>query len=125
MQGPPLALGIVGMGNMGTAHADAIVADKLRQCTLAAICDTDVRRFKRFPNVQTFTNADALIASGACAAVLIATPHYDHTHIGIKTINAGLHTLVEKPISVHKADCERLLQAWTAQRRVPCPACAT
>ena len=116
-EGTALKLGIIGLGNMGAAHADAIIANKLRHCTLAAVCDTDIRRFKRFPNIQTFTNADALIASGACEAVLIATPHYDHTRIGIATISAGLHTLVEKPISVHKADCEKLLRAWADRRR--------
>ena len=117
MQNTALRLGIIGLGNMGSAHADAIIANKLRHCALAAICDTDARRFKRYPNLQTFTNADALIASGSCEAVLIATPHYDHTRIGIQAIAAGLHTLVEKPISVHKADCERLLQAWAMRTR--------
>jgi predicted dehydrogenase len=46
-----------------------------------------------------------------CDAVLIATPHYDHTTIGIAALEAGYHVLVEKPISVHKADCERLTAA--------------
>jgi predicted dehydrogenase len=44
-------------------------------------------------------------------AVLIATPHYFHTTIGIDALDNGLHVLVEKPISVHKADCERLIAA--------------
>jgi predicted dehydrogenase len=49
--------------------------------------------------------------SGAVDAVLIATPHFDHTVSGIDALQAGLHLLVEKPISVQKADCERLIAA--------------
>ena len=48
-----------------------------------------------------------LIKSGEVDAVLIATPHYSHAPIGIQALEAGLHVLVEKPLCVHKADCER------------------
>jgi predicted dehydrogenase len=45
-------------------------------------------------------------------------PHYDHTTLGIAALEAGLHVLVEKPISVHKADCERLIAAHTSEKQV-------
>ena len=54
-----------------------------------------------------------MIRSGEIDAILIATPHYFHTTIGIDALNNGLHVLTEKPISVHKADCERLIAAHT------------
>jgi predicted dehydrogenase len=60
----------------------------------------------------------ALIRSGTIDAILICTPHYSHTTIGIAALEAGLHVLVEKPISVHKADAERLLAAHTDPSRV-------
>ena len=44
-------------------------------------------------------------------AVIIATPHYQHTALGIAALKAGLHVMVEKPISAHKADAERLIAA--------------
>jgi len=50
--------------------------------------------------------------------VLIATPHYTHTTIGIGALENSLHVLVEKPISVHKKDCERLVTAHTDKRLV-------
>ena len=34
-------LGIVGLGNMGGAHAKSILANKINRCVLGAICDTD------------------------------------------------------------------------------------
>ena len=50
--------------------------------------------------------------------MLIATPHYDHTTIGIDALQNGLHVMVEKPISVHKSDCERLIAAHTGEKQV-------
>ncbi|MCX8107270.1 MAG: Gfo/Idh/MocA family oxidoreductase [Verrucomicrobiae bacterium] len=53
--------------------------------------------------------------SGEVDAVIISTPHYQHTTLGIAALQAGLHVLVEKPISVHKADAQRLIAAADAQ----------
>ncbi|MFM9078724.1 MAG: Gfo/Idh/MocA family protein, partial [Opitutaceae bacterium] len=39
------------------------------------------------------------------------TPHFLHTSLGIEALKAGLHVMVEKPISAHKADAERLIAA--------------
>ncbi len=106
-----LRLGIIGLGNMGRAHCATILDGKVPNCELAAVCDRDQSAFAAYPDVPQFTSADDLISSGSVDAVLIATPHYDHTSIGITALEAGLHVLVEKPISVHKADCERLIAA--------------
>ncbi|MCH8540598.1 MAG: Gfo/Idh/MocA family oxidoreductase [Opitutales bacterium] len=105
-------LGIIGMGNMGSTHARKILEGKVKNVTLAAITDSDTKRYLDFPDIPTFSTSEELIKSGKVDAVLIATPHYDHTPLGIAALEAGLHVLVEKPISVHKADCERLLQAY-------------
>lgn len=105
-------LGIVGLGNMGTSHAGKLLGGAVKGLELAAVADSDPSKFFRAPGVKAFGSAAEMIASGLIDAVLVATPHYDHTTIGIATLKAGLHLLVEKPISVHKADCERLIAAY-------------
>lgn len=104
-------LGIVGIGNMGTVHARYLQQGEISRCTLTAVCDIDPKNLGRVNGVETFTDSKALIRSGLVDAVLVVTPHYDHTTIGIDAFEQGLHVLVEKPISVHKADCERLIAA--------------
>jgi predicted dehydrogenase len=104
-------LGIVGVGAMGTLHAQNIVDGKVPRCELTAVCDPQVERLKRFPSAQSFVSADDFLQSSDTDAVLIATPHYSHTTIGIRALESGRHVLVEKPISVHKADAERLIAA--------------
>ena len=113
-----LRLGIIGLGNMGQFHANAIAAGKITDCHLAAVCDPDGRQLVRHLPARGFLSSSELINSGEVDAVLIATPHYSHTTIGIEALGAGLHVLIEKPLSVHKADCERLLAAHRGRKQV-------
>jgi predicted dehydrogenase len=113
-----LRLGIIGLGNMGQFHANAIAAGKIAHCQLAAVCDRDERQLGRYLPARGFLSSSELINSGEVDATLIATPHYSHTTIGIEALGSGLHVLMEKPLSVHKADCERLLAAHRGTKQV-------
>jgi predicted dehydrogenase len=113
-----LRLGIIGLGNMGQVHAHAVASGQISHCQLTAVCDPDPSLLGKYSPARGFLLSSELIASGEADAVLIATPHYAHTSIGIEALAAGLHVLVEKPISVHKADCERLIAAHRSKDQV-------
>ncbi|MFZ9853830.1 MAG: Gfo/Idh/MocA family protein [Limisphaerales bacterium] len=106
-----LRLGLIGLGNIGRHHAGYLLEGKVPRCELVAVCNPTAAKLEPYAakGLQTFTDARALITSGAIDAVLIATPHYDHAPLGIAALEAGLHVMVEKPIAAHKADAERLL----------------
>ena len=105
-------IGVIGLGGMGTTHARSIVDGKIKNAELVAVCDLLPEKIAGFDdNIKKFTNSAKLLRSGIAEAVIVATPHYDHTTIGIDALNNGIHLLVEKPISVHKADCELLIAA--------------
>lgn len=104
-------LGIIGVGGMGSFHADYVKDGKIDRCELAAVCDINPERLAAFPDFKGYLDYKDLLASGDVDAVLIATPHYAHTYIGTAALEQGLHVLVEKPISVHVADCRRLIAA--------------
>lgn len=111
-------LGIVGIGSMGSHHARVVSQNKVPGCVLSAICDTDATRLASFPDIPHYSDCTRMIRSGTLDALLICTPHYSHTVLGIAALKAGLHVLVEKPISVHKADCERLLKAHKNKKQI-------
>jgi predicted dehydrogenase len=111
-------IGLVGLGNMGRAHRASIRAGKVEGLTLTAICDRAESLPDPVPGEAQFTDFDTMLQSGTIDAVLIATPHYFHTSMGIAALNAGLHVMVEKPLSVHKADCERLIAAHQGPQQV-------
>ena len=107
-------LGIIGLGNMGSAHVKHILDGLIPNCVLGAVCDIDEAKLKKYADQKCYADSAAMIRSGDVDAVLIATPHYFHTTIGIDALENGIHVLTEKPISVHKADCERLIAAHNA-----------
>ena len=113
-----IRIGIVGLGNMGRTHGRNFTEIKIPGIQLVATCDIIPEYAKLFPDTKFFTSSDAMIASGTIDSILIATPHYSHTTIGIAALKAGLHVMVEKPISVHKADAEKLIAAHTNPQQV-------
>ena len=108
-------LGIIGVGNMGTAHANNIKSGVVKNMELTAICDiSEARQTKAkelFPDVAVFDNADKLFASGLCDAVLIAVPHYDHPNLAIKAFESGLNVLTEKPAGVYTKQVKEMNDA--------------
>ncbi len=105
-------IGIIGLGNMGTEHIKTI--KKIINVRLTAVCDIkkDIAdKCAEENNVKAYYSANELMNSGDVDAVLIATPHYDHTPITINAFEAGLHVISEKPIAVHKADAEKMIEA--------------
>lgn len=111
-------VGIIGMGNMGKYHADYLQQGKVSRCELTAVSSTTPSKLEKYKGLKTFDSGEKLIQSGEADAVLIATPHYSHTTLGIEAFKAGLHVMIEKPISVHKADCERLIGAAKANPKL-------
>jgi predicted dehydrogenase len=106
-------LGIIGLGNIGRHHADYLLAGKVHRGVLTAVASRPLEALEAYKarGLKTFGDGLELIGSGAVDAVVIATPHYQHTSLGIAALEAGLHLMVEKPISAHKADAERLIAA--------------
>src|SRR5439155_18721 len=104
-------LGIIGLGNIGKHHAGYLLEGKVRHCQLVAGCSTSPQKLEpyRAKGLEIFADAEKLIRSGKVDALIVATPHYQHTPIGIAALEAGLHLMIEKPISAHKADAERLI----------------
>jgi len=111
-------LGIVGLGNMGKAHLNNIRSGKVPGMRVTAMCESVGTLPAQLEGETPFTDVNAMIKSGKIDAILICTPHFSHTTIGIAALNNGLHVLVEKPISVHKADCERLIAAHTDKSKI-------
>jgi predicted dehydrogenase len=113
-------IGIIGMGNIGKHHAEYLLAGKVHRCELAAVCSTSPGKLESYgtKGLNIFGDALGLIRSKAVDAVIIATPHYQHTSLGIAALEAGLHIMVEKPISAHKADAERLIAAHRQHRKL-------
>jgi predicted dehydrogenase len=111
-------IGIIGIGNIGQHHHGYLSAGKINRAELVAVSDAIPGKLERFKPLKIFSDGEELIRSGLVDAVIIATPHYQHTTLGIAALNAGVHAMVEKPISAHKADAERLIATHAKNPKV-------
>ncbi|MBO4512631.1 MAG: Gfo/Idh/MocA family oxidoreductase [Victivallales bacterium] len=111
-------VGVVGLGVMGSYHADQLMKGDVKRAELTAVCDIDAKKMEPYKKkAKCFAKSEDLLRSGLVDAVIIATPHYFHTTIGIDAFGLGLHVLTEKPISVTKYDAARLIDAYKKAKK--------
>lgn len=110
-----MKLGIIGIGNMGSAHVANIMSGKVPNVELTAICDIDKAKCdkmsEQYSDIKVFGKSDDLIESGLVDAVLIAVPHYDHVPIAVKAFEKGLNVLCEKPAGVYTLQVKEMNEA--------------
>lgn len=107
--------GIIGIGNMGTAHAQSLL-NEIKGAELTAVCDIREERLKwaeeQLPEtVRKYSTPKELFESRIMDAVLICTPHYDHPTLAIEAFEHGYHVLVEKPAGVYTKAVQQMNDA--------------
>lgn len=110
---------LVGYGHIGKRHAAIIT--KNPECDLVAICDelpAKVDDLKQNNNIFYYQSLDDLFNATIDFDVLsITTPNGLHEAHAIKGLKAGKHVLVEKPLALSKAACERILEESVKQQK--------
>ena len=112
----PLRFAIVGCGTIAPTHAEALTALKDQGASLVACCDSVAERAgalaSRFG--LDMCEFDDLLADPAIDAVCICAPSGLHADLGVRALGAGKHVMVEKPMDISLAACDRLLAAQRA-----------
>ena len=90
-----LRLGIIGAGNIASAHIQNVLDGKCPNIEIVAVADRKESRrqwaAEKLPDARIFTEGSDLIAAKCCDAVLIAVPHYQHPTLAIEAFRAGQH----------------------------------
>jgi myo-inositol 2-dehydrogenase / D-chiro-inositol 1-dehydrogenase len=108
-----MTFAVAGYGAWGRCHARAIadardgrlVAVAVGSGASAAAAKSD------FPDATIHRDRRSLIADPAIAAIAVATPNHLHAPIAVAALAAGKHVLVEKPMAITLADCDRIIAA--------------
>ena len=115
-----LRTAVIGVGHLGTQHARihaTLAAEEL--CEFAAVCDLDEKRAQTVAterNTQSTADWRALI--GQVDAVSLAVPTESHCEIACELLSAGIHVLVEKPISRTLEEADRMIASAQAGKAV-------
>ncbi|GGA49704.1 Gfo/Idh/MocA family protein [Pelagibacterium lentulum] len=105
-----LSIGVIGAGLIGRKHIARIKAHP--DFNLTGIADMAVEAVSRdFPGVAVFTDYKELLAQQDLDCVIIASPNQLHADMGIACAEAGIHTIIEKPVTDSLASANALIEA--------------
>jgi len=108
---------VIGLGHFGRFHADKYA--RLAQSQLVGVVDADPARAAevgRKLKCAPFTDYRALF--GKVDAVSVVVPTQMHHEVALACLNAGIHVLVEKPITETLAQADALIRAAAEHKRV-------
>lgn len=117
-------VGVIGLGFMGSTHLQAY--EKIEGVTLAAVVSSDEKkltgdlrgvggnlsveaRILDFGEAKRYRNPDDLFDDPGVDAVDLCVPTHLHLPLVEKALMAGKHVLVEKPMGLTAAECQRML----------------
>jgi predicted dehydrogenase len=121
-----LALALVGCGGMGRRHIlgmEKLYRAGQMQFELAAVCDVlpenaalaaDSAEEKLGRRPDVYRDLNDMLRSLRLDAVIVTTTPETHEAVGLAAIQAGLHVMVEKPISLTVSEGRRLVAAARA-----------
>jgi len=107
-----LRAGLVGLGAMGRHHAR--VLREIDGVELVAVADPGGDPWRVAGPLEVLPDVEALVAAGIDMAV-VATPTVHHEPVALALAEAGVHTLVEKPVAADSAGGRRILEAFTSR----------
>lgn len=123
MEDKRIRFAILGLGHIGTRHADMVAAHP--EAELAAVIDENTSLEAKAIgtySVPFFTSLDNFLQSGVSVDIIcIATPNALHAAQAIQCMNAGAHVVIEKPMALTTTDCDAILEcARTNNKQVFC-----
>ena len=117
-------IGVIGLGNMGSAHAQTLFSGVVNGALLVAVCDIDEQKLADFStahnNIATYTDYEKMILSGKIDAIIIAVPHYLHPQIAIFGFEHNMCVLTEKPAGVYTKQVRAMNEAAKVSKKPFC-----
>lgn len=107
--------GILTYGKVAHLHAQALRS--IPELELVAVWGRNQEKRQQFAEIygiKAFDDISDMIQTAQLDAVLVASPHPQHTEHSIEALKAGAHVLIEKPMALKTADCDRIIE--TASR---------
>ena len=114
-----LRYGVIGVGMMGCEHIRNLQA--IEGCTVAAFADTHEPSRKNAQQLvaeaTSYVDYREMLADEQLDVVVIATPNQTHSAIFEDVIRFDLHVLIEKPLGINIAECQKMIASETQHHR--------
>jgi predicted dehydrogenase len=105
-------LGIVGCGAVARIHHLQALAG-CDSVTVSALVDQSLPRAQELAERYKVSGvlSDYRDLIGEVDAAIVALPNYLHCPVTVDLLKAGVHVLVEKPMALKTADCDKMINA--------------
>lgn len=101
---------VIGQGHIGKRHAEMVRRNP--GCELVAVCDVLPKEQLGLADLKEnyYTSIDELLrAHPEVEVVNVCTPNGLHSEHALKALDHNKHVVVEKPMALSKADCEKII----------------
>jgi predicted dehydrogenase len=101
----------------GTGYISKIHARAAQNCGAELVAVVNHRAesmavfAEEFGIPRPYETVEALLKDGDVEALIVATPNYLHAPQTIAALNAGVHVMVEKPMSMNAQEAEQMCEA--------------
>src|ERR1035437_2765068 len=113
---------VIGQGHIGKRHAEMIRRNP--ETELVAVCDVLPKEKLELAGIKEkyYSSADELLKSHPEVEVInICSPNALHAEHALNALDANKHVVVEKPMALHRLDCERIFsKALQKHKQVFC-----
>jgi predicted dehydrogenase len=110
---------VVGVGNMGSAHARAY--SKIDQFELVGLVARTPERRKKLSlelgNIKEYDNFDIALNDSKPDVVSINTYTESHKEYAVKSLKSGAHIFIEKPLAENIEDAEEIINEAKKQNK--------
>jgi predicted dehydrogenase len=116
-----LNVGLIGAGRI-VERVYFDVLSSLPAVRVAAVADPSAERRQiarhRFPVAALVEDLDAVLANTTIAAIIVCSPPAHHAQAALRTLAAGRHLYLEKPVGTALDEARQVLAAWRDRQAV-------
>ena len=107
-----LRFGIFGCGVIANTHAKVIKEiDNAILYGCADITPSFAEKFAEKHETTAFSSLDEMLENESIDIINVCTPSGTHAEIAIKILEADKNVILEKPMAITTADCDRIIEA--------------
>ena len=114
--GEPVRIAVIGLGAQGKQHIESFELIDFDNARLVAVVDLDETLANKTASrigTRGYSDLEQFFkdASELVDGVIVCVPNKFHCDTVLQALSAGLHVLVEKPIAISLAECDRMIAA--------------
>ncbi|MFW5955255.1 MAG: Gfo/Idh/MocA family protein [Rhodothermales bacterium] len=115
-----ITVAVIGCGYWGPNLVRNLWA--LDDCSVQTVCDKSRERLQHmqrlYHGIEITTDVNDVLADSRIDAVVIATPVQTHHELGKRSLKAGKHTFIEKPLTASVPEARELVETAHLAKRL-------